>query len=196
MRNAIGSWYPARSLSGIEPVGPLTLGRFLVLVSLGLLTIVLHETFRYPLNLPGRHGLESMALLVFGRLICTDRWAGTVVATSTAAAGIAFTGSLNDGWSAPFLDFLPGFALDLMVMAAPALRRHVYLLPFAVAACFALKPVFKAAGAELLGLQFGSLRHGPIYPVLTHLMYGYLGAFAGVFGWSQWDKRSQRAKGV
>lgn len=191
MHNAIGNSSRARLLSNIEPVGPLTLGRFLFLVCLGALTVLMHETFRYPLNLPGRHGLELMALLAFGRLICTDRWAASIVTASTALTGIAFTGSPNEGWVAPFVDFLPGIALDLAVMAAPVLLKHVYLLPFAVAACFAVKPAFKALGAELLGLQFGSLRHGPLYPILTHLMYGYLGAIAGVFGWSKWAKRSE-----
>jgi len=163
-----------------------------VLVSLGALTVAMHETFRYPLQLPGHHGLESMMLLAFGRLICTDRWAATIVGLSTAASGIALHGGMHEGWTGPFLDFLPGFALDLMLMALPSWRTKVFVLPFLVAVAFAMKPVFKSVSAEVLGLHFGSLRHGFFYPIGTHLMYGFLGSFAAVVAWRGWAKRDQQ----
>ena len=189
MQNVTGSSYRAKSLSNIEPVGPLTLARFLVLVGLGVLTVVLHKTFKYPLQLPGHHGLESMALLAFGRLICTDRWSASIVGASTALSGIAITGGLHEGWSGPFLDLLPGLALDLAVMALPSWRDKVFILPFVVAASFAMKPVFRLLGASVAGLHFGSLRHGVFYPLSTHLMYGFLGAFIAVVAWRSWSKR-------
>lgn len=74
MTIANGGSSRARLLKNIELVGPLTLPRLAFLVALGVLTIVLHETFHYPLKLPGHHGLEGMALLALGRLSCTNRW--------------------------------------------------------------------------------------------------------------------------
>lgn len=194
MENVTGSSSRARSLNNIEPVGPLTAGRLLVLIGLGVATVLLHRTFRYPLQLPGHHGLESMALLAFGRLICTDRWAGTIVGASTAMSAIALDGGFHEGWSGPFLDFLPGFALDLALMAIPAWRDKVFLLPFVVALAFAMKPAFKLIGAELLGLQFGALRHGFLYPFSTHLMYGLMGSTIAVVAWRGWARLSEQQR--
>ena len=192
MQNATGSSSRARSLSNIEPVGPLTLPRFLVLVALGALTVLLHQSFHYPLKMPGHHGLEAMAILAFGRLICTDRWAATTVALSTAVTGIAFGTSLHDGWPAPVLDVVPGVALDLAVMVLPGWRTKLLLLPAAVACAYALKPLFRFAGAELLGLHFGSLRSGVLYPFSTHLMYAFAGALIATIAWRDWVRRTAK----
>lgn len=190
MLNVTGNSSRASSQNNIEPAGPLTLARFLVLVGLGVLTVVLHKTFRYPLQLPGHHGLESMAILAFGRLICTDRWAASIVGLSTAASAVAFDGGFHEGLSGPFFDFLPGFTLDLALMMMAAWRNNIFVLPFVVAAAFAMKPVLRFAGAYLVGVQFGSLRHGFLYPFMTHLMYGFLGAFIALLAWRTWAQRS------
>ena len=50
----------------------------LLLVSSGALAVVLHQILRMPLGLPGRHGIEWMALLVIGRAATHRRGAGTL----------------------------------------------------------------------------------------------------------------------
>jgi hypothetical protein len=41
-------------------------------------------------------------------------------------------------------------------------------------------------------MQFGSLRAGPLYPVLTHLMFGFLGALAAVLLWRATERYLER----
>jgi hypothetical protein len=38
-------------------------------------------------------------------------------------------------------------------------------------------------------MPFGSLRAGPVYPILTHLMFGFLGALAAVLVWRATERR-------
>lgn len=175
-----GSLSRASARNSIELVGPLTAGRLLFLMALGVLTVVLHETFHYPLKMPGHHGLEGMALLVLGRLSCTSRWAATIVAMSAATTGAAVGGHDLSGAG---LALAPGVTLDLMLMALPAWRQHLFVLPLLVALAHATKPLIRWGLAELSGFHFGSLRAGVLYPVSTHLLYGCAGALIAVVLW-------------
>ena len=56
-----------KSLSGLRSKTNLSAVEALLMLGLGAAAVVLHQTLRAPLNLPGRHGLEWMALLVIGR---------------------------------------------------------------------------------------------------------------------------------
>lgn len=181
----------ASALSSIEPVGPLTAGRLGFLLFLGALTVLLHETFHYPLKLPGHHGLEGMALLVLGRLSCTSPWAATIVAFSAATTGAA-TGAGHDIASVE-LTLIPGVVLDLLAMAVPGWRSRLWLLPAFVAAAHAMKPLMRWGLAEMAGLNFGSLRAGVLYPLGTHVAYGLAGGLVAVILWQatmrKWRER-------
>ena len=64
--NAVVGESSRRKLFGvIDLVGPLTAGRAVFLASLGIAIVLLEQAFRWPLQLPGHHGLEAMALLVW-----------------------------------------------------------------------------------------------------------------------------------
>jgi len=165
----------------IDLVGPLTPGRALFLASLGLGIVALEQAFRWPLQLPGHHGLEAMALLVLGRLSCTSRWSATLVGTSAAVAAPVM--GADHGVLMPLFYVLPGMVLDLAWRLRPSLGRSVLMLPVVAALAFAAKPVVRVVANALLGMQFGSLRAGPLYPILTHLLFGFLGALAAVIVW-------------
>jgi hypothetical protein len=166
----------------IDLVGPLTVGRALFLASLGVAIVVLEQAFRWPLQLPGHHGLEAMALLVLGRLSCTNPWSATMVGAAAAAAA-PFVGS-DHGVLMPLFYVLPGIVLDAGYRLWPRLLgRFLVALPLLAALAFAAKPVVRVLANQLFGMQFGSLRAGPVYPILTHLMFGFLGAFAAVLVW-------------
>lgn len=180
----------ARALATIDPVGPLTIGRFAFLIFLGAMTYVLHKTFHYPLKMPGHHGLEAMALLVIGRLSCTNPFSATLVCLSAAAtAGLAAGG--HDGSSA-MMGILPGLVLDAGVMAFKNWRAQIYLLPLLTAFGHATKPLLRSGIFETTGITFGSLRNGLLYPLSTHLVYGLIGGAVGVALWrasvSKWRK--------
>ena len=163
-------------------------GRALFLVSLGVAIVLLEQAFRWPLQLPGHHGLEAMALLVLGRLCCTNPWSATLVGAS-AAVTAPFAGA-DHGLLMPLFYVLPGVVLDLGYRLWPRLvGRMLLFLPLVAALAFAAKPVVRVLANQLFGMQFGSLRAGPVYPILTHLMFGFLGALAAVLVWRATERR-------
>ena len=189
MANAAVGASSARKLFGvIDLVGPLTAGRAAFLVSLGVAIVLLEQAFRWPLQLPGHHGLEAMALLVFGRLSCTNPWSATLVGAS-AAVSAPFVGA-DHGVLMPLFYVLPGIVLDAGYRLWPRLVSQALLfLPLVAAVAFASKPVVRVVANQLFGMPFGSLRAGPVYPILTHLMFGFLGALAAVLVWRATERR-------
>lgn len=178
----------ARKLFGvIDLVGPLTAGRALFLASLGVLIVALERSFNWSLQLPGHHGLEAMALLVLARLSCTNPWSATLVGASAAVAA-PFLGA-SHGVLMPLFYVLPGLVLDLGYRLSPRFGRMLLFLPVLAALAYAAKPAVRVLANQLLGMQFGSLRAGPVYPIVTHLLFGFLGAFAAVLVWRATQSR-------
>jgi hypothetical protein len=191
MSVAAGESSPRKLFGVIDLVGPLTAGRALFLVSLGVAIVLLEQAFRWPLQLPGHHGLEAMALLVLGRLACTNPWSATLVGASAAVA--APLAGADHGVLMPLFYVLPGIVLDLGYRLWPKLvGRFLLFVPLLTAVAFSMKPVVRVLASELFGMQFGSLRAGPVYPILTHLMFGFLGALAAVLVWRVTERRLRR----
>lgn len=181
----------ARKLFGvIDLVGPLTAGRALFLASLGVAIVALERGFNWSLQLPGHHGLEAMALLVLARLSCSNPWSATLVGASAAVAA-PFLGA-SHGVLMPLFYVLPGLVLDLGYRLSPRFGRSLLFLPLLAALAYAAKPALRVLANQLLGMQFGSLRAGPVYPIITHLLFGFLGALAAVLVWRATEKRLLR----
>lgn len=190
MNTAAGRSSPRKLFGVIEPTGELTAGRLLFLVSLGVVMIALEQGFRWPLQLPGHHGLEAMALLVLGRLCCASPWSATIVGASAATTATLL--GVDHGPLMPLFYILPGVALDLGYRLRPQFGRYLVFLPALAALAFAMKPVVRIIANAFFGMQFGSLRAGPVYPVLTHLMFGFLGALAAVLLWRATERYLER----
>jgi hypothetical protein len=191
MSLAAGESSPRKIFGVIDLAGPLTAGRALFLASLGVGIVLLEQAFRWPLQLPGHHGLEAMALLVLGRLACTSPWSATLVGASAAVAA-PFMGA-DHGVLMPLFYLLPGMVLDLGYRLWPRLvERTLLFLPLLAALAFASKPVVRVLANQLFGMPFGSLRAGPVYPILTHLMFGFLGALAAMLLWRTTESRLRR----
>ena len=181
----------ARKLFGvIDLVGPLSAGRALFLASLGVTIVALERGFNWSLQLPGHHGLEAMALLVLARLTCTNPWSATLVGASAAVAAPLLGAS--HGVLMPLFYVLPGLVLDLGYRLSPRFGRSLLLLPVIAALAYAAKPAVRVLANQLFGMQFGSLRAGPVYPIVTHLLFGFLGALAAVLVWRATESRLRR----
>jgi hypothetical protein len=181
----------ARKLFGVfDLVGPLTAGRALFLASLGVVVVALERGFNWSLQLPGHHGLETMALLVLARLTCSNPWSATLVGASAAVAA-PFLGA-SHGVLMPLFYVLPGLVLDLGYRLSPRFGRSLLFLPLLASLAYAAKPVVRVLANQLLGMQFGSLRAGPVYPIITHLLFGFLGALAAVLVWRATQSRLRR----
>ncbi len=185
-----GNSSPKKLFDVIELTGGLTAGRLLWLVSAGVAIAALEQAFRWPLQMPGHHGIEAMALLVLGRLSCSNPWSATIVAAGAAVAAPAL--GADHGPLMPLFYLLPGAMLDLGYRLRPLLGRFLLFLPVVGALAFAMKPVTRVLAHELLGMQFGSLRAGPVYPIVTHLLFGFVGALAAVLLWRATERLAER----
>lgn len=143
---------------------------------LGALVVVLHASVNLPLKLPGHHGLEWMALLMFGRTLSTDRHAATIV-----ALGAAFTASL------PLWGF-HGMGMGLNYLLTGLIVDGIYrwlrqpgaaTLGVTAALAHVAKPLWKWAAVNGMGLSFGSITAGVGYTLLTHFCFGLVGGVAG-----------------
>lgn len=187
MATVTGSSSRANSPSSIELVGPLSAGRLAFLIAIGVAIVLLQETIRYPLRIPGQHGLEGMALLALARYSTTHKWGATIAALSSAGTAAAF--SAGGDWTTPLLYLAPGVALDLGVMLFAGWRAQLIVLPLITAFAFATKPLIRFGLMETLGLQFGSFRNGVLYPISTHIAFGFMGALITALAWRAAQKR-------
>jgi hypothetical protein len=111
------------------------------------------------------------------------------VVAGSAAVAAPFLGA-DHGVLMPLFYLLPGLIVDLGYRLRPQWARQALLfLPLLAAVAFASKPLLRILAHEAFGMQFGSLRAGPLYPVLTHLMFGFLGALAAVLIWRATERR-------
>jgi hypothetical protein len=155
--------------------------QILWLVALGCLQVWLHEAFRFPLHLPGRHGLEGMALLALARCSSGMRGAATVSASGAAAF------SLLPAWRAdpfdPLLYLLPGLVMDAGWRAAPRLTARPLATALLAALAHATKPLARAALQQVTPVVFGSMAAGALFPLATHLAFGFAGGLVGATTW-------------
>ncbi len=185
-----GNSSPRRLFGAIELTGDLTAGRLIWLLSLGVAAVVLEQAFRWPLQMPGHHGIEAMALYVLGRLSCRNAWSATTTAAGATVAAPML--GIDHGALMPLFYLLPGVLLDLGFRIRPKAGLYLAWLPFVAALAWASKPVLRVFASLGLGMQFGSLRAGPAYPILTHLLFGFVGGLAAVLLWRASERASDR----
>jgi len=174
----------SNSINQAAGVTQLTWQEALLLIALGSSAVVLHAIFRWPLRLPGHHGLEWMALLIIGRSLSQYRWASTV--SSISAAGIAMIPVW--GFGDPFIAiiyFLPGLVIDGGFNLGSRWQKKVagatgiWFLAALAALAHATKPLARVMISLISGWPYGSLLYGVAYPLVTHLVFGLLGGLAG-----------------
>lgn len=187
---ASGSSSRASSRNSTEIAEGLTAGHLAFLIFLGVMIVVLHETIRYPLRIPGHHGLEGMALLALARMSSKYRWAATVTALSAATTAVGI--GAGHGWMTPFLNLAPGIVVDLAVLAFANWRGQIIILPLIAAFAHAIKPLMRLFVAETVGTEFGSFRVGALWPISTHIAFGFAGALIGVLAWRFWEQREKK----
>lgn len=156
----------------------LTWWEALLLLGAGAFAVVLHQSFRWPLGLPGHHGIEWMALLLLGRASSRFRGAGSL--TSLGAAATA----LLPGWgfSDPFIWLIylvPGPVMDVAFRYLPRYADKVWFFMLLGGLAHVTKPVIRLVIAVVSGWSFGSFRYGVAYPIASHFLYGLIGGLLG-----------------
>lgn len=156
-----------------------------LLLTLGLLLAVMQTTWRWPLGVPGHHGIEWMAFLLFGRLSASERWAASVVALAAAGShlGLDQIFSLGRDLKTPGLYLATGAAIDLLHGFAARRLAPALFGALAGGLAFLLKPAVTLAAVQLMQAKAGMFRNGIWYPFLTHFVFGLIGGLGGALLW-------------
>jgi hypothetical protein len=189
MADTTGNSSRERSFAATETDGRVGAKQLALLIGLGAGIILLEMAFRVPLKLPGHHGLEAMALMLFGRLSSRYAWAATIVGASAGTTGLVL--GVGHGALMPVFYLLPGVLLDLAFRLRPLWRSSLFLLPLIGGLAWTSRPLLRWLAAQGLDLQFGSLSSGLALPVATHLAFGTAGALAATIVWRQWQKKKE-----
>ena len=82
----------------------------MLLLAAGAVAALLHASFRWPLQMPGHHGLEWLAILTAARLL--SQRPGAALAVALGAAGTTLAVSGHENLLRPLIYLLQGAALD------------------------------------------------------------------------------------
>lgn len=150
---------------------------YLALIFLaGAITVAMHDAFRWPLKMPGRHGLELMAILVFVRAASGERYAALLA----AVGGVAAIGVFGHGTGVESVVLLlQGLALDIGWLMLRGQRLWLFALPLIAGMAHTIKPLTKLFFQQGFGIPSDSLINGLAYPMTTHFVFGLVG---GIFG--------------
>ncbi|MBU0765063.1 MAG: hypothetical protein KJ607_09535, partial [Bacteroidetes bacterium] len=168
-----------RIISGLSLNPPVAVAlEIAILLGIGITAALLHARFRFPLNIPGRHGLDFMMLIMAGRLLSRFRYAATVTvigaALTTLIPGLGFTDAFL-----PVYFIGAGIILDVMF---PSVRRktgNIVALAAIGGLAFMIIPIARYL-VYFAGYPYVSiLKHGPVIPLLTHFVFGAAGALVG-----------------
>jgi hypothetical protein len=150
-----------------------------LLVGLGAAAVVLHQALRLPLELPGRHGIEWMALLVLGRSLSRSKTAGTLTGLGAAFTSILpIWGALDD----PFIWLIylvPGLVMDFAFARLPRWTNSLIFLASLGALAHGTKPLARWLINLATGFPYGSLLWGVFYPLGLHMAFGAAGGLLG-----------------
>lgn len=169
----------------------------MLIVMGGALAALLHFSLRIPLNLPGHHGLEFMAIFILIRLESNLRYAATM---ATLGVGLVLLipgmGAGNPFHSVSYL--LPGLAIDLIYQFSRG-RIHVLFVAAIIAGIgYAFIPISRLMIQLISGYPYMAfIKFGVAYTILSFFFFGMLGGVLG-FGLSgiksKFYKSSNRTK--
>ena len=152
---------------------------YIILFGLGILAILLHARLRTPLNIPGHHGLEFMAILMAGRVASKIKWASSI-----SSLGIGFVLLFPVfGFNDPFMGFnymLPGLFIDVFYNLTRNLKWQILILSLVAGLAYFTIPLSRLFIHALTGYPYASfLKFGYFVPVVYYFMFGLAGGFTG-----------------
>lgn len=160
--------------------------KYLLIFLAGATAMVMHETFRFGLGLPGRQGLTLMAILIFVRCAAPYQYSATLAGSGGLVAALIF----RDNPTAAAIVMSQGILLDLVYRQLSASNLTLWLLPVAAGLIHTVKPLFKLGIFLWAGAEAGTFRHGLWYPFITHFIFGATGGLVGFMAWRALKKKS------
>jgi len=177
MENQTGKWHP-KNTSSLSLNVALAL-EILFLAMLGMLAIVLHARLRIPLGIPGKHGLEFMAILISGRMLSRH-----TVATSYSSLGIGLLLLFPVfGFFDPMMGFhymIPGILLDIFYGIYTSLQKKVWFIALISGIAYMSIPLSRLIINLVVGIPYSSfMKHGVPATTASFFLFGLLGGLIG-----------------
>ena len=155
------------------------LAELMLLLAGGMLAAVLHAKLRIPLNMPGHHGLEFMAIYTLIRLASKLRYAALMATIGTGVAllipGIGSTDPLHS-----FSYLLPGIVLDLLY---PLINKSTFrwlMVMLLAGFAYASIPLSRLLVNLLIGYPYMAfIKYGTLYTTLSFFFFGMMGGLTG-----------------
>lgn len=165
----------APSLSGSVPVAV----EYLILFGIGVIAMLLHQRLRTPLNIPGHHGLEFMALLMAGRAASRIPWAASV---SSLGIGLILLFPAF-GFKDPYMGInymFPGILVDILYSVTRQHRWQLLFLALSAGFAYATIPLSRLFIHMLTGYPYGAFaKHGYLATFASFFLFGLAGGFTG-----------------
>ncbi|MFC2168185.1 hypothetical protein ACFLRW_04300 [Acidobacteriota bacterium] len=149
------------------------------LLLLGALALVLRSYLRAPLNLPGRHGVEFMAIIILGRQFSKFRFASSISAMAVLTMiFVPFLGIKNPLMASAYA--APCIVLDYIYNKFKLKNNKVFFLALFAGLSYMAIPLLRLVFCLFTGsLESAFIKHGFVVPIISHFFYGFAG---GLFG--------------
>jgi len=165
----------APSLSGRIPLAL----EYMILFGVGMVAILLHARLRTPLNIPGHHGLEFMALMMAGRSASKIPWASSI-----SSLGIGFILLFPIfGFKDPFMGInymYPGFIIDVFYNLTKNFKWQLPVLAIIAGLAYCSIPLSRLIIHTITGYPYSSfIKYGYMIPIFSFFAFGIAGGFVG-----------------
>ncbi len=151
----------------------------ILLLLAGVMAIVLHARLRTPINIPGHHGIEFMAIIIASRLSSKMKWASSI---SALGIGIFILFPVL-GFKDPMMGFnymLPLFFVDIVYNYIKSDKHRNLIIALAAGFGYMLIPLSRIVLTLSTGYPYSTfLKHGFVTPVFTFFLFGLLGGLLG-----------------
>lgn len=181
MNRPISSSLPSNASRISRP--EVDLAHYAALLGIGIVLAGVHQAWDLKLGLPGHYGLIWMAGIVASRHWSQASWAATICAAGYVAGTVGFTGFAAHGLTHAPAYAISTLVLDLIWRLSGTRFASVPVAALAGGIAFLMKPLCMMALVLVIGLEVGSLRHGNLFPLLTHFAFGLTGAVLGTLAW-------------
>ncbi len=158
--------------------GALVLELFYLMLA-GAFATFLHHKLRVPLNLPGHHGLEFMAIFTFIRMSSGMRYAASIAMIGT---GIVLLmpgfGAASPLHSIGYL--LPGIVLDLLYGISKNWTKNILHITLIAGIAYMSIPLSRLILFIVSGYpNMAFIKFGPAYTIMSFFFFGMLGGMLG-----------------
>ncbi|HBS88806.1 MAG: hypothetical protein A2W91_03970 [Bacteroidetes bacterium GWF2_38_335] len=179
MKNASGNAFQ-KTWSRVFPIDRTTAAlEVLFLILIGALAIVLRQKLRVPMNMPGHHGIEVMALFVIGRMTTRTSIAAGIATLSAAALMFMPFMGITDPFLPAFY-ILMGILIDVCFFAFARFNKSMVFFGLVGGLAYMMIPLGRIFVNILSGYPYMNLlKNTPAVVLSTHFLFGFAGGILG-----------------